>query len=339
MPAASELIKRCITIVNMFMPDGILRKLRKKVSEIKARKPMRTPARKIAKFATSLKKNLKSNLNSNLTGKLASDLPSNLKKNIKSKLNSKLASDLTHKLESKPARKPSRNNMSTARRRMYLRRRIAVGTALLLILAIAIFCVISLGKGLAAIGGAFAGHEVNVSRKTVPDPRPVGLTPRCTARDIRLELTAQSQNVPMGGGIEFTERFVYDGNTSCLIDASNINAVLTINDGGSAAQNTHGAKDNNGKVAGKDNDGKNDEYLSQAVWRSDVCKDVPLKPLLMSKGDHFEKKIIWNTNATSGDNCIADSDLPKVNRGTYFARIVHKRVPGLRSEPVIINVQ
>lgn len=348
MPAASDLIKRCITIVNMFMPDGILRKLRKKVSEIKARKPMRTPARKIAKFATSLKKNLKSNLNSKLTGKLtgklASDLPSNLKKNIKSKLNSKLASDLTHKLKSKPARKPSRNNTSAARRRMYLRRRIAVGTALLLILAIAIFCVISLGKGLAAIGGAFAGHEVNVSRKTVPDPRPVGLTPRCTARDIRLELTAQSQNVPMGGGVEFTERFVYDGNTSCLIDASNINAVLTINDGGSAAQNTHGAKDNNGKVAGKNNDvknndGKNDEYLSQAVWRSDVCKDVPLKPLLMSKGDHFEKKIIWNTNATSGDNCIADSDLPKVNRGTYFARIVHKRVPGLRSEPVIINVQ
>lgn len=315
MPAASDLIKRCITIVNMFMPDGILRKLRKKVSEIKARKPMRTPARKIAKFATSLKKNLKSNLNS------------------------KFASDLTHKLKSKPARKPSRNNMSAARRRMYLRRRIAVGTALLLILAIVIFCVISLGKGLAAIGGAFAGHEVNVSRKTVPDPRPVGLTPRCSARDIRLELTAQSQNVPMGGGVEFTERFVYDGNTSCLIDASNINAVLTINDGGSAAQNTHGAKDNNVKVAGKNNDGKNDEYLSQAVWRSDVCKDVPLKPLLMSKGDHFEKKIIWNTNATSGDNCIADSDLPKVNRGTYFARIVHKRVPGLRSEPVIINVQ
>ncbi len=316
MPAASKLIKQCITIVIMFMPDGILRKLREKVSEIKARKPMRTPARKIAKLATSLKKN------------------------IKSKISSKPA----RKPSIKPSSKQSRNNTSEARRRMYLRRRIAVSTALLLILAIAIFCVISLGKGLAAIGGAFAGHEVNVSRKTVPDPRPVGLTPRCTARDIRLELTAQSQNVPMGGGVEFTERFVYDGNTSCLIDASNINAVLTINDGGSAAQNTQGAKDNNGKVVSKNNDGKNndaknDEYLSKAVWRSDVCKDVPLKPLLMSKGDHFEKKIIWNTNATSGDNCIADSDLPNVNRGTYFARIVHKRVPGLRSEPVIINVQ
>ncbi len=347
----------------MFMPDGILRKLRKKVSEIKARKPMRTPARKIAKFATSLKKNLKSNLN----GKLASDLTHKLKSKLAQKPARKTAqtpaksterksvqksvqkpvrkpfSKPVTKISSKPARKPSRNNMSAARRRMYLRRRIAVGTALLIILAIAIFCVISLCKGLVAIGGAIAGHEVNISRKAVPDPRPVGLTPRCSARNIRLELSASSQNVPMGGSVEITERFVYDGNSSCLIDASNINAVLTVNTSDEA---TNSKEDSQNKDAKNQTDSvdtkdasKSNDPLSHAVWRSDKCEDVPLNPLLMAKGDHFEKKVTWNTNSNSGKGCVADEDLPKVDRGIYVIQLQHKRVPGLHSDPLLINVK
>lgn len=315
----------------MFMPDGILRKLRKKVSEIKARKPMRTPARKIAKLATSLKKNIKSKISS----KPASDLTHKLK--------SKLAQKPARKPSIKPSRKQSRNNMSAARRRMYLRRRIAVGTALLLILAIAIFCVISLCKGFVAIGGAIAGHEVNISRKAVPDPRPVGLTPRCSARNIRLELSTSSQNVPMGGSVEITERFVYDGNSSCLIDASNINAVLTVNTSDEATNSkddsqNKDAKNQTDSVDTKDASKSNDS-LSHAVWRSDKCEDVPLNPLLMAKGDHFEKKVTWNTNSNSGKGCVADEDLPKVDRGIYVIQLQHKRVPGLHSDPLLINVK
>lgn len=251
-------------------------------------------------------------------------------------------------------------NMSAARRNMYLRRRIFVSVVLILLLSLLVFCVISLGKGIAAIGTTFSGHEVNVTKKAVPDPRPVGLTKRCNARDIRLELSTKSQNVPMGGSVELTERFVYEGNTSCLIDASDMNAVLAINNATDSENNTANGGDksndgNNGKSNGgnTDNTGKDahkeaddtqvknarkNDFLSHAVWRSDVC-DGTLKPLLMAKGDRYEKKITWNTNATSGVGCVADENLPKVNRGTYVARIVHKRVPGLHSEPVLINVQ
>ena len=247
----------------------------------------------------------------------------------------------------KPVRKPVRN-MSAAKRKMYRRRRIVVGIALLLLIMLVIFCVISLSKGVAAIGKAIAGHEVTIVRQPVPDPRPVGLTPHCTAKDIRLELSTKSQTVPMGGSVELTERFVYEGNSSCLIDASDMNAVLTINSSEEVTQDKQATKDNKKK---NNQDSKNSkdskdfkdssksvDYLSHAVWRSDVC-DMPLKPLLMAKGDHFEKKITWNTNSTSGKGCTADEDLPKVNRGTYVLRIEHKRVQGLHSEPVLINVQ
>lgn len=238
----------------------------------------------------------------------------------------------------KPVRKPVRN-MSAAKRKMYRRRRIVVGIALLLLIMLVIFCVISLSKGIAAIGKAIAGHEVTIVRQPVPDPRPVGLTPHCTAKDIRLELSTKSQTVPMGGSVELTERFVYEGNSSCLIDASDMNAVLTINSSEEVTQDKQATKDNKKKNSKDSKDSsKSVDYLSHAVWRSDVC-DMPLKPLLMAKGDHFEKKITWNTNSTSGKGCTADEDLPKVNRGTYVLRIEHKRVQGLHSEPVLINVQ
>lgn len=242
---------------------------------------------------------------------------------------------------SNPMRKPVRN-MSAAKRRMYRRRRIVVGIAFLLLLMLAIFCVISLSKGIAAIGKAIAGHEVTIVRQPVPDPRPVGLTPHCTDKDIRLELSTKSQTVPMGGSVELTERFVYEGNSSCLIDASDMNAVLTINSSEEVTQGKQSTKDNKKKNSKDNKDfkdaSKSIDYLSNAVWRSDVC-DVSLRPLLMAKGDHFEKKITWNTNSTSGKGCTADEDLPKVNRGTYVLRIEHKRVQGLHSEPVLISVQ
>lgn len=248
----------------------------------------------------------------------------------------------------------SGKKMSKSQQKMYFRRRVFVCVVLFLIVSLAIFCVISLGKGLAALGGAIAGHEVNVSRKSVPDPRPVGLTPRCTARDINIELSVKSQNVPMGGSVELTERFVYEGNTSCLIDASDMNSVLSVNSSDAVSKANDDAKDSkdgkdnkdskevkSGKNAKDSKDAKDanrSSYLSNAVWRSDTC-DTALKPLLMAKGDHFEKKITWNTNTNAGKGCIADEDLPKVNRGTYVLRVEHKRVAGLHSEPLFVNVR
>lgn len=359
-------------MVVMFMPDGILRKLRQKLSAVKASKPTRNSARKISDCVRKISDSARNvNIFMRKVGDFAREVNQKRKANQKRTANQKRKASQNPtpnqkrtenqtKRSSASNRMPNKNRMpnqnrmpnkkltpNQLKRRMYRRRRVIVATALIVILAIAVFCVVSLFKGLAAIGGAIAGHEVNISRKVVPDPRPVGLTPRCTSHDVRLELSTKSQTVPMGGSVELTERFVYEGNTSCLIDSSDMNVVLSVNTGESAAK----SKQDAGKDAGKDannNAGKdaekdagnnaNNSANNSAVWRSDVC-EVPLNPLLMAKGDHFEKKITWNTSTNVGKGCVDDDDLPKVDRGTYVLQLVHKRVPGLHSEPVLINVQ
>ncbi|MFP1719582.1 MULTISPECIES: peptide ABC transporter permease [unclassified Gardnerella] len=263
--------------------------------------------------------------------------PSGIQRKIKRQVQRKASAIFNRSKLRKSGKK-----MSTSQQKMYFRRRVFVCVVLFLIVSLAIFCVISLGKGLAAVGGAIAGHEVDVSRKSVPEPRPVGLTPRCTAHDINIELSVKSQNVPMGGSVELTERFVYEGNTSCLIDASDMNSVLSVNSSDAVSKSNDDAKDSkdskNGKDAKDSKDANSSNYLSNAVWRSDTC-DTALKPLLMAKGDHFEKKITWNTNTNAGKGCTADEDLPKVDRGTYVLRVEHKRVAGLHSEPLFVNVR
>jgi ABC-type dipeptide/oligopeptide/nickel transporter, permease component len=275
--------------------------------------------------------------------------PSGIQRKIKRQVQRKASAIFNRSKLRKSGKK-----MSTSQQKMYFRRRVFVCVVLFLIVSLAIFCVISLGKGLAAVGGAIAGHEVDVSRKSVPEPRPVGLTPRCTARDINIELSVKSQNVPMGGSVEITERFVYEGNTSCLIDASDMNSVLSVNSSDAVSKSNDDAKDSKDGKGNKDSkevkngqntkdakdskDANSSNYLSNAVWRSDTC-DTALKPLLMAKGDHFEKKITWNTNTNAGKGCIADEDLPKVDRGTYVLRVEHKRVAGLHSEPLFVNVR
>lgn len=230
-------------------------------------------------------------------------------------------------------RKPKRK-ISAARRRMYIRRRIVVCVGLLAVLVFCIFCIISLFKGISAIGSAISKHsDVTLSKQLVPDPRPVGIIKKCSAKDVRIELTSASQSVPMGGSVEFTARIVHEGDDSCRIDASDGRMVLTIGDSVSADKSDK---------SDKSREKQEKQQKIEPQWRSDVC-EIPLKPLLMAKGDSYEKKIVWSTDATvgtpTGKDCLDDADLPKVSRGTYIAQIEHKDVSGLQSNPVVISVR
>lgn len=245
-------------------------------------------------------------------------------------------------------RKPKRK-ISAARRRMYIRRRIVVCVGLLAVLAFCIFCIISVFKGISAIGTAINKHsDVTLSKQLVPDPRPVGVIKKCSAKDVRIELSSSSQAIPMGGSVEFNAHIVYEGDDSCRIDASSGRMVLTVgqsaSDSSQAAGDSSGAKGSKSNKQIKSSKTKTKEKPQTAVpqWQSDMCV-IPLKPLLMAKGDSYDKKFTWNANATigtpSGENCANDSDLPKVSRGTYIAQIEHKDVAGLQSNPVVISVR
>ncbi|MFU0527675.1 peptide ABC transporter permease [Gardnerella vaginalis] len=236
-------------------------------------------------------------------------------------------------------RKPKRK-ISAARRRMYIRRRIIVCVGLLAVLVFCIFCIISVFKGIAAIGTAISKHsDVTLSKQLVPDPRPVGIIKKCSAKDVRIELTSASQSVPMGGSVEFTARVVHEGDDSCRIDASDGRMVLTIGDSVSADKSDKSDKSDQSR---EKQEKQEKQQKIEPKWRSDVC-GIPLKPLLMAKGDSYEKKIVWSTDATvgtpTGKDCLDDADLPKVSRGTYIAQIAHKDVSGLQSNPVVISVR
>lgn len=233
-------------------------------------------------------------------------------------------------------RKPKRK-ISAARRRMYIRRRIVVCVGLLAVLVFCIFCIISIFKGISAIGSAISKHsDVTLSKQLVPDPRPVGIIKKCSAKDVRIELTSASQSVPMGGSVEFTARIVHEGDDSCRIDASDGRMVLTIGDSVSADKSDKSDKSDQSREK------QEKQQKIEPKWRSDVC-EIPLKPLLIAKGDSYEKKIVWSTDATvgtpTGKDCLDDAELPKVSRGTYIAQIAHKDVSGLQSNPVVISVR
>ncbi|WP_032838503.1 hypothetical protein [Gardnerella vaginalis] len=239
-------------------------------------------------------------------------------------------------------RKPKRK-ISAARRRMYIRRRIVVCVGLLVLLAFCIFCIISIFKGISAIGTAINKHsDVTISKQLVPDPRPVGIIKKCSAKDVRIELTSASQSVPMGGSVEFTARVVHEGDDSCRIDASDGRMVLTIGDSVSADKSDKSDMSDKSDQSREKQEKQEKQQKIEPKWRSDVC-EIPLKPLLMAKGDSYEKKIVWSTDATvgtpTGKDCLDDADLPKVSRGTYIAQIEHKDVSGLQSNPVVIAVR
>lgn len=255
-------------------------------------------------------------------------------------------------------RSASKKPMGKARRRMYRRRRIMVAVVLLLMLALTIFCIISITRGIGAIGSLIRNHGgASVMRLQVPTPRPVKLIKRCDAHDLRLELSTKSQSVPMGGTIELQARVSYIGSASCVVDASPSQLVLDIHDPVADQQaalahvkeqvnqlkddaRQHDREDQSAASQhdGSDNDQAKEKKLKAlAVWRSDACPAIA-KPLLMAKGDYYEKKFTWSTNTNKGIGCADDKNLPTVNRGSYTARLVVNGIRGLRSELLVITV-
>ncbi|MBT1161542.1 MULTISPECIES: hypothetical protein [Bifidobacterium] len=207
-------------------------------------------------------------------------------------------------------RTPRKRKLSRKQQAIYRRRRIVAVLALMITIALIGFCGYSLVRGIGAIGAAINHDEIYaISRGAVPDPPKSSGIKDCAKGTVSLTLTPAAQSVPVGGSLNFTATITYTGSSKvgCLVDGSDANRVLTISSG------------------------------NQTIWRSDVCPADP-RMLLMSKGDADQQQITWNANST-GTSCADDGTLPRVNAGTYTARLSLKDQPEVVSDPVTILVQ
>lgn len=201
-----------------------------------------------------------------------------------------------------------RRPISKRQRAIYRRRRIVVGIALLLVLALILFCVYSLWQGFSAV--ARTVNHANVyalDRTSVPEPKATSGVGQCDESNVHLELSAKATTIPVGGSAQFTATIVHDGTGSCLIDDSTSSLVMTVTSG------------------------------NDVVYRSDVCEADPHE-LLMAQGDKRADERTWNANRT-GAKCVADAQLSKVDRGSYAVTIALKDHPKVVSDPVTISVQ
>ena len=198
-----------------------------------------------------------------------------------------------------------------AQRRVYRRRRIVAGILAVLLLAFVVFCVYSIGRGVgAAVDLARRDDLTALNRSPVPDVKDDSEqsgVKMCTDKQIKLELQSASQQVSLAGSMEFAATIELVGNESCLIDGSTASRVLTITSG------------------------------DDTVYKSDVCA-VKSRMLLMAAGDKDIQTMTWNTNRT-GDECRDDAELPKVDRGTYVAKLSLRDVPSVTSNEVPFVVQ
>lgn len=205
-----------------------------------------------------------------------------------------------------PTRK--KRTISPQRQRIYRRRRIVIGVAALIALALVVFCIYSLSRGVSQIGATIGrGGSAMMTRIAAPRPSSASGIKDCNAGDISLQLSAKSPTAPVGGSFEFVVSIEHRGSGSCLVDGSDSSRVLTITSG------------------------------NTTVWRSDVCP-ANSRMLLMAQGDKDVQGITWNADHTGG-SCVADANLPRVNRGTYVAQVTLKGVPTVTSQAVPILVQ
>ena len=203
--------------------------------------------------------------------------------------------------------------MSPAKRRMYRRRRIVALIALIAALALVVAGIWGIGRGIGALNTWIHRDDINaISRQGVPTPKKTSGVPSCSASDTQLQLSASATTLPVGGAIEFSATITYIGAGQCLIDGADDNRVLTITSG------------------------------DQTVYRSDVC-EVKSRMLLMSKSDEMKQDkqtLTWGANSNASDTtCRKDSELPKVDRGTYVARLSLKNAPNVVSDPVTLEVK
>ncbi|WEV74332.1 hypothetical protein OZX74_01900 [Bifidobacterium sp. ESL0798] len=290
-----------------------------------------------------------------------------------------------------PKKRQSKRKTSKDMQRVYLRRRIVVGVVALALLALIGFGVYTLAtKVIATHGGQSSSNSVSESRKKTLAKKPgksdnnknnqddkanQGGVRKCGAKDVKLELSPISQSVELGGSLDFKATIRYEGNDSCVVDASNASRILTIytisdegsasgsdSDSGNGSASKSGSdtksksdssskSDSNsksGSSSGTSNDGSNSEANDDAdaasseqtgdtIWSSAVCP-ADSRKLLMAKGDKDAQKITWPADKT-GSTCVPDEQLPRVKRGVYLAQLSLKDHPNVKSEKVPIIVK
>lgn len=194
---------------------------------------------------------------------------------------------------------------------MYRRRRIIALVALLLAVALVVFCVYSLARGGKAVVEAMHHDDVYaLSRSKVPSlEEDAGGIKDCKASDLKLGLTSAYKLVQTNGSLKFTGTISYQGTSTvgCLIDDSQ--AVLTITSG------------------------------DTAIYRSDLCSSDPHQ-LLMDLNDKDSKEFTWNLgNNAALTECPADENtLEKVKAGDYQAQLTYKGLDGLASDKISFTV-
>ena len=215
----------------------------------------------------------------------------------------------------------AKRRMSEKKRRMYRRRRIAAALLAVLFLLVCAGLVWGVGAGIRALRGGNGAQGTSTSvqqssktkskdkdkqKKESGKKRSSG-APDCGKEDLALELAAPDPSTGVGGSIDFTATIRHKGTGSCLVDGSDGGRVLIITSG------------------------------QETIWRSDACP-VGARTLLMATGDKDVQTITWNADS-SQDSCLPDDQLPRVNAGSYQAKLVLKANPRVVSQPVPVMVQ
>ena len=220
----------------------------------------------------------------------------------------------------------AKRRMSEKKRRMYRRRRIAAALLAVLFLLVCAGLVWGVGAGIRALRGGSGAQGASTSaqqqtpktkskdkdkqkkdqKKDSGKKRSSG-APDCGKGDLALELAAPDPSTGVGGSIDFTATIRHKGTGSCLVDGSDGGRVLIITSG------------------------------EETIWRSDACP-VGARTLLMATGDKDVQTITWNADS-SQDSCLPDDQLPRVNAGSYQAKLVLKANPRVASQPVPVMVQ
>ncbi|WEV69079.1 hypothetical protein OZX73_07420 [Bifidobacterium sp. ESL0775] len=262
-----------------------------------------------------------------------------------------------------PQKRPTKGKPSKQMQRVYLRRRIVVGVAALVILALVGFGVYALvTKVIVPQAGHIASSSsIAKSHKKSPKPKKSNgsgdakseksdknnqngnadqsSVKKCGAKDVKLELSPVSQSVEVGGSLDFKATIRYEGSGSCLVDASNASRILTISSiADSDSGNGSGADSKQGSDSkSNSNSDANTASSGETIWSSAACP-ADSRKLLMAKGDKDEQKITWPADKT-GSTCVPDDQLPRVKRGTYMAQLSLKDQPSVKSEKVPVVVK
>ncbi|WEV67768.1 hypothetical protein OZX72_01860 [Bifidobacterium sp. ESL0769] len=251
-----------------------------------------------------------------------------------------------------PQKRQNKRKTSKEMQRVYLRRRIVVGVVALALLALIGFGIYALATKVFANYGGHGGQtasssSVSKSHKKASTKKPEksdntknnqnnqanqSSVRKCGAKDVKLELSPVSQSVELGGALDFKATIRYEGDDSCLIDASNASRILTIS---SVSGNASSSDDDS--ASGSDTGATSGNQGGGTVWSSAVCPADP-RNLLMAKGDKDVQKITWPADST-GSTCVPDDQLPRVRRGTYMAQLSLKDHPGVKSEKVPVTVE